>query len=344
MIETEILTENANEILERVDLSKMEGKSILVTGSSGIIGLYILYSLYLFKKRFHIPIEVTGVVYNELPSYLEFLKQSGFKFMRGNLADASFSAKLPNADIIVHAATYGQPGQYLIDKIGTLRLNTSLTLDLLEKVNSGGSFLFMSSSSVYIGLTHVPFNENEIGISNTNHYRSCYIEGKRCGEAICEAYKDKGINAKSVRLSLAYGPGTKIDDKRVLYDFIRKGLTSGEIRLLDSGRAKRTYCFISDAVSMILNILIFGKESIYNVGGVSDTTIAEIGKMIGEKLDVPVIIPKDSEDSIISKGAPIDDKLDLGRYVGEFGDVNFISLDEGLDRTIRWQKEIFKRK
>jgi UDP-glucuronate decarboxylase len=317
MIETEILTENANEILERVDLSKMEGKSILVTGSSGIIGLYILYSLYLFKKRFHIPIEVTGVVYNELPSYLEFLKQSGFKFMRGNLADASFSAKLPNADIIVHAATYGQPGQYLIDKIGTLRLNTSLTLDLLEKVNSGGSFLFMSSSSVYIGLTHVPFNENEIGISNTNHYRSCYIEGKRCGEAICEAYKDKGINAKSVRLSLAYGPGTKIE---------------------------RTYCFISDAVSMILNILIFGKESIYNVGGVSDTTIAEIGKMIGEKLDVPVIIPKDSEDSIISKGAPIDDKLDLGRYVGEFGDVNFISLDEGLDRTIRWQKEIFKRK
>ena len=339
---TEILIRNANKIIKDVDLSEIEGKSILVTGASGIIGLHLLYSFYQFKKLYNISVEVTGIVYHELPSYLSFLEKSGFKFKRGNLADSNFSKTLPKADIIIHAATYGQPGAYLSDKIGTLKLNTSLTIEILNKLNPDGKFLFMSSSAVYIGLNNTPFNEEQIGISNTNHPRSCYIEGKRCGEAICEAYRDRGIKAKSVRLSLAYGPGTKIGDKRVLYNFIEKGLSFGEIKLLDSGRAKRTYCYITDSIKMILNILFYSKHSVYNVGGDSDTTIAELAQLIGTKLRVPVIIPEESADSIKTKGAQTDDKLNLKRYFGEFGNINFIGLDEGLDRTIQWQKQLYK--
>jgi nucleoside-diphosphate-sugar epimerase len=241
--------------------------------------------------------------------------------------------------MIIHAGGYGQPGKFMIDPMKTLKLNTTLTIKLFEKLKQNGKFLFISSSEVYSGLTKSPFSENQIGTTNTDHPRSCYIEAKRCGEAIVFSARNQGIDAKSVRLSLAYGPGTKKDDKRVINSFIGRALVEKKIDMMDDGSALRTYCYVTDAVEIMWKILLEGKENIYNVGGKSKTTIADLAKLIGKTLKVPVNIPKSNKHL---SGAPDDVSLNLDKIKKEFKKTDFVSLEDGMKKTIEWQKELYK--
>ena len=242
----------------------------------------------------------------------------------------------PTVDFVIHAAGYAQPAKFTQNPDKTLRLNTTATFQLLEKVEKDGSFLFVSTSEVYSGLEKDRYTEQDIGTTTPQHPRACYIEGKRCGEAFCMAARTKGVDAKCARLSLAYGPGTRADDRRVLSEFIRKALLNGQIGLMDSGSALRTYCYVTDAVEQMWQILLHGTQSVYNVGGHSSISIAGLARMVGEALNVPVVIPP--EDSSMG-GAPKSVQLELNRVEEEFCKHDYVSMEDGLARTIAWQKD-----
>jgi len=336
----DLLKEDGARSLEQVPVTTLAGKTVLVTGASGIVGTHFLYGLMHCQQQLGLPVRVYGVVQQGVPDHLKSLVDEGYvSIIVGNMAGNGFVSDLPRADFIVHAATYGQPGRFIEEAQSTLKLNTVATFGLLEKLLAGGQFLFVSSSEVYSGLTNPPFSEDQIGTTNTTHARSCYIEAKRCGEAICNAYRVRGISAKSARLSLGYGPGTRPRDKRVMYSLIEKGLMEKTIRLLDRGEARRTYCYISDAVHMMWRILLEGTEPVYNVGGTSHTTIAELASLIGDLLNVPVEIPAESKAAMA--GAPDDMFADIGKFIREFGPVPLVSLKEGLERTVEWQKAMY---
>ena len=334
----DIVAADAREIVRRVDLSKLLGKSVLVTGASGLLGINLLACLKEINLEAQKHVHVNAVIHTDpLPYYNAFFEDTDFQFLSGDLADTSFCDTLPNTDYIIHAAGYGQPGRFMETPIKTLQLNTSVTLSLFKRLNPQGKFLFLSSSEVYSGLTTSPHRESEIGTTNTSHSRSCYIEGKRCGEAICNAYRALGVNAKSARLALAYGPGTRPGDRRVLNAFIEKGL-KGKIELMDQGQARRTYCYVADAVEIMWHILLSGKEPVYNVGGKSRTTIADLARRIGDILNVPVVFPAKSDDI---KGAPVDVFLDMFLVERDFKKKDYFPFDIGLARTIEWQKALY---
>jgi len=115
-------------------------------------------------------------------------------------------------------------------------------------------------------------------------------------------------------------------------------LTQGKIVLQDMGTAKRTYCYVLDAIEIIWSILLRGREPIYNVGGFSRTTIAELALKIGHQLSVPVEFPSDSHEL---NGAPEDVYLDMCLAEREFKKTHFVSLDDGLARTIEWQRALY---
>jgi nucleoside-diphosphate-sugar epimerase len=335
---TNIIAEDAEKICNQVDLSEIQGKKILITGASGLMGVYFLACLCHLSSALKGSFGVNAIVQSAPSAYLaDFLNYPGVSVFRGDLTNPKFCEDLPQADYIIHAAGYGQPGRFMENPIKTLQLNTSTTFLMFEKLLPQGKFLFISTSEVYSGLATPPYKESEIGTSNTTHPRACYIEAKRCGEAICNAYRAKGVAAKSARLSLAYGPGTRKGDLRVMNSFIQKAL-NGQITLLDQGMANRTYCYVSDAVERMWNILLFGKEPVYNVGGNSRITIGELALTIGKYLNVPVIFPTISQDMI---GAPDDVYLDMTKVRNEFGKADFIAFDEGLARTIEWQKVLY---
>ena len=337
-----ILEEDATLINKKVNLKELLGKRLIITGASGLIGINFLMSLKEFSRKNEkqkLP-QIIAIFYNDVPEYFkEILNFENLTIKIGDITDQNFVDSFPEADYIIHAAGYGQPGKFMQDKIKTIAINTTATISLLKKLKTSGKFLFLSTSEVYSGLPNPPFKENQIGTTNTTHPRACYIEGKRCGEAICHTYFERGIDVKSARLSLAYGPGTKPSDMRALNSFIEKGLT-GKIEMMDQGEARRTYCYVSDAVEIMWNILLFGKQPIYNVGGFSNITIADLAKKIGKYLDVPVVFPKTSSDEI--SGAPVDVSLDMARVEKEFGKTEYVSFDDGIARTIEWQRELYQ--
>ena len=336
-----IIIDDSEEIFNKSSLSLLKNKSILITGATGLIGTYLLASLYHVSNSEKNKLKVNILIHSNLSKFMmPLVKSLHCNIFQGDITNSEFMKTLPKVDYIIHAAGYGQPGKFMEDPIKTLKINTVATLELFQHLKKNGSFLFLSTSEVYNGLTKPPFNESQIGSTNTNHPRASYIEGKRTGETICNEYRKLGIDAKSARVSLVYGPGTKPKDARVLNNFIEKALIKGEIALLDRGEAKRTYCYISDAAEIFWKILFFGKEPLYNVGGVSRITIAELAQLIAKQTGVSVKFPK------ISKGlksAPDDVYLDLTKIKNEFKKVNFTPLDKGLKTTIEWQKKLYEQ-
>lgn len=322
---------DATPIRESVDLSPLADAELLVTGATGLIGSSLISALSgeaAVKPRRIIAVSRTGQfppTWNPPPTVEHAI---------GDIADPRFLDGLPKVDAVIHGAGYGQPGRFLKDPLSTLSINTTGTISLIRKVRSGGKFLFMSTSELYSGLSRENCDETAIGTSNTNHPRSAYIEAKRAGEAAVWAARSQlGLDANSVRIALAYGPGVKRGDARVLNEFITRGLESGKIELRDAGRAMRTYCYIADAVELILQVMLKGDKGLYNVGGISRTSIADLARTIGRILDVPVSVPAADDGS---PGAPDDVRIDLTRVLELTGKRAFISLEDGLNRTIRW--------
>lgn len=321
-----------------LDGSFFANKKVLITGASGLIGTYILaYLARLVKKR--IPIEVYAQVLSDPPPQMtEIVQLGGFRILRVDLADFAEYVHLPEADIIIHAAGYGQPLRFMANPGATLQINVAATLFLLRRLRPGGRFLFTSSSGVYAGLNESRFTEDDIGRTTPYHPRACYIEGKRGGEAACFAFRSQGVGAVSVRLGDTYGPGTRIHDKRALNSFIEKALFQHKIELLDKGTAVRNYCYVADAVELMLRIVLHGKEPVYNVGGCSDISFAELAYRIGDIMKVPVVIPSIGNNVV---GASELLRVDLGRVEKEFGKNDYISLNDGLARTIEWQRKLY---
>lgn len=335
-----IIKKDSRRICESVDLSSLDGSTILITGASGLIGTYIVACLselieqgYKFKAYAH--------HFNELPLHLRsFIVKNTIMPLRLDLSTSRSYTKLQNADFIIHSAGYAQPSLFMKNPAATLKINTAATWALLEKLNNNGRFLFISSSEVYSGLNKPFLNERDIGTTTPMHTRASYIEGKRMGETIVNILRSGGVNAKSARVSLAYGPGTKRHDTRALNSFIEKALTKKKIEMLDSGNAIRTYCYVSDIVEILWHILLCGKKPVYNVGGKSIISIAELAKEIGSILNVPVIFPKSGTEIA---GSPKTVQLDLSKVESEFGKTEFVSLKEGLAATIKWQKNLYDK-
>lgn len=335
-----LIETDAEKMMASIAPQSFEGKHVLITGASGLIGTYLLAGLRTLRKK-GINVEVTAVTQSPFPTYLSAFTEN-VKCYAGDITDNTFLESLPHADYIIHAAGYGQPGKFMEDQLKTIALNTTSTIALLGKLNPNGKFLFMSTSEVYSGLPNPPYREDQIGITNTDHPRSCYIEGKRCGEAIVQAARQKGIDARSARLSLAYGPGTKKNDARVINSFIYRGIVEKKITLMDQGEAKRTYCYVTDAVEMMLHILLSGTDPIYNIGGFSKTTIGELAKSIGVYLDVPTEFPP--LESAPLQGAPDDVSLEMTKTKNLSDKKEFVSFEEGLRNTIEWQKALYALK
>jgi UDP-glucuronate decarboxylase len=333
-----IMEADAQYLIEKVDSKNFKGKRILITGASGLIGLNFLAFLRAAREKCEGSLNVTSIIHSEPNEVIKhFASADGFNLISGDLTDPEFIKNIGKFDFIVHAASYGQPGRFMSDPIKTLKLNTVATFELFKLLEEGGTFLFVSTSEVYSGNPELPYREDQIGRTNTTHPRACYIEAKRCGEAICNSYRSVGIKAHSARLALAFGPGTKEDDQRVLNVFIKRALLTDKLTMQDMGKAIRTYCYITDAIEIMLNIMLTGKEPIYNVGGVEKITIASLAGDIAGYLGVPVQFPENIQ---TMSDAPEDVSLDMSLVKKEFGKTSFIPFNEGLKKTIEWQKSL----
>ncbi len=274
---------------------------LIITGAYGLVG-----SNFTFPEDW----KVTRIKFDDIPEDCEM------------------------ADYIIHAAGYGQPGKFTEDEASPFISNIILTDRLFEYLKPEGTFLFVSTSEVYSGAP-TPNKETDIGTTTPQHPRASYIESKRCGEALCMAYSRKGYNVKIARLALAYGPGTKKGDKRVLNQFIEQALTTGEIKMRDDGSALRSYIYVKDACEIMLKILTKGKDIVYNVGGTALGSILGLAYLIAEHAHAKVTLG----DTPL-EGAPSEVKLDMTKTLTEFP-IEITPADVGIKNTIDYQRKLY---
>jgi nucleoside-diphosphate-sugar epimerase len=335
----DVIAREAAQICHRVNLEELKGKTILITGASGLLGTYFLATLAHLKQN-GVPVQAIAQVRSQpAPHTAEIIQRGGFQLAQVNVAVHAECSSLPQADVIIHSAGYAQPLVFMANPAATYQLNTTATITLLQKLKPGGSFLFLSSTEVYNGITNKLVTEADIGTTNPAHPRACYIEGKRGGETICHAFRNQGTHATAARLAMTYGPGTRKGDKRALNSFIEQALGHGKIELMDAGKAIRTYCYVSDAVELMWQAALHGTQPVYNIGGHSTVTISELARLVGKITGVPVWFPAQSAEVA---GAPEDVRLDLTRPEAEFKKTSYVSLEDGLRTTIEWQRQLYK--
>jgi dTDP-glucose 4,6-dehydratase/UDP-glucuronate decarboxylase len=319
-------------------IKKWKNYKVLVTGSTGHLGYYFSNFLLQSNKYLDLNLDLTftskGLMDNSFVKY-----KSDYVYAQGNILDEDFIDDLGEFDCIIHLAGYAQPSIFIADPISTIKINTEIVSCLLKKINPLGSFLFLSSSEVYAN-TQISLNQEDMNTCiNSNHPRAAYILSKLMGESICFAEStNSNKNIKIARLSMVYGPGIKKNDKRVISQFLHQAVFDDKIKLLDQGKAQREYLYILDAVRALLNILFFGKESIYNIGaGVSGSiSIVEVAKTIANLADVHVELPNNDINYL---GARNQVGLDISRYESEFGCPLQTTFKIGISNTFNWVQD-----
>ena len=190
-------------------------------------------------------------------------------------------------------ASIASPVFYREHPIETLDANIWGLRNLLDfyKEKAVNGFLFYSSSEIYGDPSPdcIPTNEEYRGFVSCTGPRACYDEAKRFGETMCMLFSQKYQMPIGVaRPFNNYGPGMKLNDKRVPADFAKNILENKDIVILSNGAPTRTFCYIADAIAGYLKVLLYGSYDYFNIGiekpEITIKELAEIYKEAGEKI------------------------------------------------------------
>jgi UDP-glucuronate decarboxylase len=318
---------------------KLPQKKILITGSSGFIGLNLTKHLLKLSNKN----KIIGV--DKIKPNIEF--NDNFKFIKKNLLKFNNSfLKKHKFDYIIHLAGIPSPTYYKENPLGTVTLNESLTKILLAKsLKDKARFVYFSSSEIYGNpdKKNIPTKETYQGLVSPISDRSCYDESKRMGETLTYIYRNKyNLNSKIIRPFNFYGEGMKKNDKRVIPQFFLQALANKKIKVFSNGKQTRTYCHIDDAIEMIIAIIFFGKDFVYNVGNDKNEMSAnqlakKILKITGSFSSISNIkYPSNYPSDEPQRRSP-----NIDKFKKEFGFSPKIKIDDGLKTFFDYAKKTF---
>ena len=274
-----------------VGREKLYGQKILITGSTGTIGSWLVDTLLRMNEGLsgqekiqlylavHSSRTATGGLSREGRNEIHFVPYDLHR-------DLSLDEKM---DYIIHAAGAGHPQAFADDPVGTLTGAVDSTRHLLEYAKSHGvrRLLYVSSGEVYgIGDVSLPaYEETYSGYLDPTAPRSCYPMGKRAAENLCASWTAQyGLETVIVRPSHTYGPWITSNDSRAHAEFLRKAMVGEEIVLKSKGSQVRSYTFVADCISGLLSVLLSGiAGEAYNLSnGASVCSIAEWAETLAE--------------------------------------------------------------
>ena len=283
--EDQILKEDM-EILgaDRKLAEKFSGKTVFVTGATGLIGTQAVYALSMMNKICKSDIHVIAMVRNEQKAKKVFedeIREGMVSLYCGDINE-QISCK-EKVDYIIHGASATSSKYFVDHPVETILTAIKGTRNILEyaKYAQVEGMVYLSSLEVY-GTpdgTKKTISESDYGYIDPLSVRSSYSEGKRMAECLCVSYaKEYDVPVKIARLSQTFGAAVSYDDGRVFAEFARCVAEKKDIILHTQGNTVRTYCYTRDAVNAIFYILTNGiKSEAYNVTNME--TAVSIRKM-----------------------------------------------------------------
>ena len=327
---------------------KLKDKSVLISGATGLVGSFLV-DVLMYKNENGLNCTVYALSRNAEKAADRFSKWNDnqwLKFIPYDINKHFIRDDLNTIDYVLHMASNTHPMQYSTDPIGTITTNIIGLQNMLDFAvdHNATRFAFTSSNEIYgenRGDVEL-FDEDYCGYINCNTMRAGYPESKRCGEALCQAYRaQKGLDIVIPRLTRSYGPTMLMTDTKAISQFIRKGIAGDDIVLKSAGTQYYSYTYVSDAVSGILYVLLNGENGkAYNIADEkSDVMLKDLAKIIADLVGKKVVfeIPDAVEAAGYSKATKA--RLD-GHRLKKLGWEAKYDIRTGMERVVNILKEL----
>ena len=344
-----IVKEDIKNIVDGIsdEAQKLSGKTLLISGGAGFLGKYFMGVFsYLNKNVLEKPCKIISV-----DNFITGDRDENFDFSDKNILDVWGDVTYPlpvreDIDYIIHAAGLASPVFYMKYPLETIESAVTGAKNLLElaRKNTLDGFLFFSSSEIYgdPDPTAVPTPETYFGHVSSVGPRACYDESKRLTETICTIYKQKyNIPVKLVRPFNVFGPGMKHNDRRVVPMFAYQALNGEALSIHGDGHQTRTFCYITDAMTGFLKVLLAGKAGeAYNIGNdnneIAMRDLAQVFvDLVGEGASYNFIPYPDNYPA----GEPQRRCPDLGKARSELNYEPKVNFRDGIERSLNWCRE-----
>ncbi len=329
------------------DINELQGKSVLITGITGLIGsaiadLFIRYN-ETHKQVIHILAAARDRSRLE-KRFSEYVSRDYFRYVPFDASGNSFNCSF-KADYIIHCASNAYPSAIIREPVETMKSNFSGTLLLLTYAKEYGTkrFLLISSSEVYGKKTGMDsFSETEYGWIDLLNARNSYSIGKRAAETLCVSFSEEyGIETVIARPGHIYGPTATEKDNRVSSMWAYDASRGKNLIMKSDGLQLRSYCHCLDCATAILKILLHGEnKQAYNISNPdSIITIKEMAELLAGFSGVQLVKEKASD---AEKGAfnPMSNSSLESKKLEDLGWKGRFSAETGFSHTVLVLKEV----
>ena len=310
-------------------------KKVLITGAAGFIGSHLCDRF--IKEGFYV-IGLDSFLTGSPDNIAHLIGNERFKFIKYDVTNYIY---IPDEiDIILHFACPASPVDYLNHPIHTMKVDSLGTINTLGLAKAKKArYIFASTSEVYGDPLVHPQLETYWGNVNPIGPRSVYDEAKRFSEALTIAYyREHKIDVRIVRIFNTYGPRMRMNDGRVVPNFIIQALKNEPITIFGDGTQTRSFCYVDDLIEGIFKTAIMENidGEVFNLGNTEEHKIKDFAQIIKSLTN--------SKSLIIFKSLPQDDPTrrcpDIYLVKEKLHWEPKIGLEEGLGKVI----EYFKKK
>ncbi|MBO4926913.1 MAG: NAD-dependent epimerase/dehydratase family protein [Clostridiales bacterium] len=329
------------------ELKTICGHSILITGSTGLIGSAVVHLLLRYND-----LNDAGICVFACGRTIDSLAERFGKLLdRDDLNPVLFDSSkpdtsgFPKVDYIIHAASPASPDLIVRNPVETMVSNFSATKALLDYTGKQGvkRLLFVSSSEVYGTKDQdQPSSETQYGYLDPLRSRNAYSIGKLASETLCISYREEyQIDSVIARPGHIYGPTATRKDIRVSSAWPFEAVSGNHIVMKSTGSSIRSYCYCLDCASALMKILLCGESACaYNISNASSIiSIADLAKMITDYSGVDLISDIPCEQEKKAFNPMMNSSLNSSR-LEELGWKGMFDAKTGIRHTIDILREV----
>jgi len=302
---------------------------ILITGGAGFLGSHLCDR---FLKEKHRVIAMDNLITGNVRNIAHLAGNPDFTFIRHDVTNYIYLDG--DIDAILHFASPASPIDYLMYpiqtlKVGALGTHNTLGLALARKAR----YLLASTSEIYGDPLEHPQREEYVGNVDAIGPRGVYDEAKRFAEALTMAYhRAHGVDTRIVRIFNTYGPRMRLEDGRVVPNFVAQALRGEPLTVYGDGAQTRSFQYVDDLVEGVYRLLLSDFHEPVNIGNTHEVSILEFAQTVNELTGSSGGIAYKADHRI--KGDPQTRRPDIARARAVLGWEPRVSLRDGLTRTI----------
>lgn len=286
-----ILKEDIQLFASRFALAtELEGKTIAVTGSTGLLGACMVHCLLALKAQRGVNLHVVAIARNMEKAVRLFEEErEELSYYQYDFSSTGPFQPKRKVDYLFHFAAPTASKDFIekpVETMNTVYMGMQNILYYAEQTKLE-SLVLASTLEVYGTITDdsTPLTEDKQGYLDPMATRSSYPLAKRAAEGLCHNYTvEKQVKVKVARLAQTFGAGVSTQDNRVFAQFARSVIHNEDIILHTTGELSRCYCYTTDAISAMLYILLKGEDgTAYNVANEATyISIRQMAELVAE--------------------------------------------------------------